>query len=169
MNILLTLMLLFSANAWAQEVPASWSFVILKSAHFDIVVNARQQDLGQFYAFKLEEAYDFLNPLFTDKPERTVVIINDKTDVTNGYATGIPYPHIMAYPVLAGPSESLGESGDWALELLSHEYTHILTFEPATGFMKYLRFVFGTIVSPNILLPRWWKEIGSRARITPRH
>ncbi len=158
MKILLTLILLFSGAAGAQEVPADWSFVILKTAHFDIVVNARQQDLGHFYAFKLEEAYEFLNPLLTDKPERTVVIINDKTDVTNGYATGLPYPHIMAYPVLPGPSESLSETGDWALELLAHEYTHILTFQPATGFMKYLRAVFGTVVSPNLLLPRWWKE-----------
>jgi hypothetical protein len=145
-------------SALAQEVPADWEFVILKTAHFDIVVNARQQDLGQLYAQKLESAYSFLNPLFTDKPERTVVIINDNTDVTNGYATPIPYSHIMAYPVLPGPSESLSENGDWALELLTHEYTHILTFQPATGFIKYLHYVFGTVVSPNLLLPRWWKE-----------
>ncbi len=158
MKILLTLILLFSGTLKAQEVPSDWSFVILKTAHFDIVVNARQQDLGQLYAQKLEAAYEFLNPLFTDKPARTVVIINDKTDVTNGYATPIPYPHIMAYPVLSGPSESLSESGDWALELLVHEYTHILTFEPATGFIKYLQAVFGTIITPNSLLPRWWKE-----------
>ena len=158
MNILLTLILLFSGVAKAQEVPADWSFIILKTAHFDVIVNARQQDLGQWYALKLEKAYEFLNPLFTDKPARTVVIINDKTDITNGYATKIPYPHIMVYPVLSGPSESLSESGDWALEFLTHEYTHVLTFEPATGFIKYLRAIFGTIISPNLLLPRWWKE-----------
>ena len=158
MKRLLILIFLFATAARAQEVPADWTFVILKTAHFDIVVNARQQDLGQYYASRLEKAYEFLNPLLTDKPERTVVIINDKTDVTNGYATEIPYPHIMAYPVLSGPSESLSESGDWALELLVHEYMHILTFQPHTGFMKYLHAVFGNIISPNMLMPRWWTE-----------
>lgn len=145
-------------GALAQEVPHDWEFVTLKTAHFDVIVNAKQQDLGILYAEKLEEAYAFLAPLFTDKPKRTIVIINDKTDITNGYATPIPYPHIMIYPVLPGPSDSLGETGDWALELLAHEYTHVLTFEPATGFMKPLRYIFGTIASTNLLLPRWWKE-----------
>jgi hypothetical protein len=154
---LLILVLNFK-KAYSQEVPAEWEFLTLHTAHFDVIVNARQQELGNLYAQKLEQAYEFLRPYFSEPPPRTVVIINDKTDVTNGYATKIPYSHIMAYPVLPGPSDSLSESGDWALELLAHEYTHILTFEPAGGVFKYLRYVFGTIVSPNILLPTWWKE-----------
>ena len=142
----------------ALEVPAGWKFKTITTPHFDVIYNAEQQELGELYARQMERAYALTSPIFTAMPEKTLVIINDKTDATNGYATRIPYPHIMTYPVLPGPQESLAESGDWSLELLIHEYTHILTFEPATGVFKTLRGIFGSIAAPNLLLPSWWKE-----------
>ncbi|WP_415062192.1 hypothetical protein [Bdellovibrio sp.] len=149
----------FSLHSYAQlEVPSEIQWKTLTTPHFQIIFNAKQQDLGLLYAEKLEKAYSQLRSYFRSLPETTVVIINDKTDVTNGYATRIPYPHIMAYPVLPGPTEGLADTGDWAFELLAHEYTHILNFEPANGVMKPLRAVFGNIIAPNILLPQWWKE-----------
>lgn len=156
--IRLTGFLIFPHFVFALEVQPSISWKTLKTPHFEVIFNAKQQDLGQLYAQKLEKAYHALLPYFRSMPETTVVVINDKTDVTNGYATRLPYPHIMAYPVLPGPEESLADSGDWAFELLAHEYTHILTFEPANGVMKPLRYVFGNIIAPNLLLPNWWKE-----------
>lgn len=148
----------FSARGLALEVPPRWKYKTITTPHFEIIYNAEQQELGDLYAKQMERAYKILAPIFSVTPEKTLVIINDKTDVTNGYATRIPYPHIMTYPVLPGPQESLSESADWSLELLSHEYTHILTFEPATGVFHILRWVMGSIASPNILLPSWWKE-----------
>ncbi len=157
--IVFTLIFLFVSVSNAQlEVPPDLKWKTLRTPHFEVIFNAERQDLGRLYAEKLELAYEKLQPYFTKKPEVTVVIINDKTDITNGYATRIPYPHIMAYPVLPGPEESLADIGDWAYELLVHEYTHILTFEPAGGVMQPLRSIFGTIISPNLLLPSWWKE-----------
>ncbi|XGC81399.1 hypothetical protein ACES2L_02730 [Bdellovibrio bacteriovorus] len=158
LSIALTGFLIFIQSAFALEVPPSISWKTLKTEHFEVIFNAKQQDLGHLYAQKLEKAYHALLPFFRSLPKTTIVVINDKTDVTNGYATRIPYPHIMAYPVLPGPEESLADSGDWAFELLAHEYTHILTFEPAGGVMKPLRMIFGNIIAPNILLPNWWKE-----------
>jgi hypothetical protein len=149
---------LFPSQSLSLEVPPEWKFKIITTPHFDIIYNAEQQDLGELYAQQMERAFALLSPVFSDQPEKTLVIVNDKTDATNGYATRIPYPHIMTYPVLPGPQESLAESGNWALELLSHEYTHILTFEPAKGVFSLLRGVMGSIASPNILLPSWWKE-----------
>lgn len=158
-SLLLTAFVFFSLSSHAQlEVPPELEWKTLTTPHFQIIFNARQQDLGLLYAEKLEKAYYELRSYFHSLPETTVVIINDKTDVTNGYATRIPYPHIMAYPVLPGPEESLADTGDWAFELLAHEYTHILNFEPANGVMKPLRSIFGNIIAPNILLPNWWKE-----------
>lgn len=148
----------FPSQSPALEVPAEWKFKKISTPHFDIIYNAEQQNLGNHYAQQMERAYDLLAPVFSVHPEKTLVIVNDKTDATNGYATRIPYPHIMTYPVLPGPQESLSESADWTLELLAHEYTHILTFEPATGVFRLLRGVLGSIASPNILLPSWWKE-----------
>lgn len=158
-KIVFTLILLIVSISNAQlEVPPAIKWKTLRTPHFEVIFNAEQQDLGRMYAEKLELAYEMLQPYFSKKPDVTVVVINDKTDITNGYATRIPYPHIMAYPVLPGPEESLADIGDWAYELLVHEYTHILTFEPAGGVMQPLRSVFGTIIAPNLLLPSWWKE-----------
>lgn len=149
---------LLTTTTFALEVPAEWNFKKITTPHFDVIFDARQQALGEEYARQAEKAFSILSPVFTATPERTLLIINDKTDATNGYATRVPYPHIMIYPVLPGPYESLSESGDWSLELISHEYTHILTFEPATGIFKALRGVFGSVLAPNLLLPNWWKE-----------
>ncbi|RYZ91149.1 MAG: hypothetical protein EOP06_07130, partial [Proteobacteria bacterium] len=156
--VLTTVMTFACLQSHALEVPAHWKFKTIHTPHFDVIYNAEQQELGQLYAEQIEKAYSLVAPIFTAHPEKTLIIVNDKTDATNGYATRVPYPHIMTYPVLPGPQESLGESGSWALELLIHEYTHILTFEPATGVFKTLRGIFGTIAAPNILLPSWWKE-----------
>lgn len=151
--------LLFPFFALAQlEVPAQIQWKTLRTPHFEVIYNAQQQALGKIYAEKLEKAYLELRLIFPSMRDNTVVVINDKTDITNGYATRIPYPHIMAYPVLPGPEDSLADTGDWAFELLAHEYTHILTFEPASGVMRPLRAIFGNIIAPNMLLPRWWTE-----------
>ena len=150
---------LLSNPAFAQRIGHSneeWK--IIKTEHFDVVVNAKQLDLGRYYAFVSEKAYKNLSQVFTHMTERMVIVVNDTTDVPNGYATRIPYPHIMAYSVVAGDHDSLSESGDWASILITHELTHILQFEPATGVYSYLRPIFGNVIAPNMLMPSWWKE-----------
>ncbi len=148
---------IFRANA--QRIGfSSDTWKTIKTEHFDIIFTAEQQDLGLYYAQVAERAYQNLQTVFTERPERTALVINDSTDASNGYATRLPYPLIMAYPVQINDHESLSEAGEWARELITHEMTHILQFEPALGFYKYIRPIFGTIVAPNILLPIWWKE-----------
>jgi hypothetical protein len=161
----------FPSQSMSFEVPPEWSFKKIATPHFDIIYNAEQQELGELYAQQMEKAFSLLSPVFSVQPAKTLIIINDKTDATNGYATRLPYPHIMTYPVLPGPQESLCDSGDWSLELLSHEYTHILTFEPANGIFKILRGMMGNVASPNILLPSWWKEglaVETESLLTPK-
>ena len=150
---------LISNPAIAQRIGHSdeeWK--TLTTEHFDIIVNAKQLDLGRYYAFVAEKAYQNLSKVFTHMTTRMVIVVNDTTDVPNGYATRIPYPHIMAYSVVAGDHDSLSESGDWASILITHELTHILQFEPATGVYTGLRYIFGNVIAPNMLMPSWWKE-----------
>lgn len=156
--LILLFALLFEGETHAQEVPAHWKYVTLRSAHFDLMVNAEQQELGVYYLGKFERAYSILRTIFTHAPERVTVVIADSTDQTNGYATRIPYPQIVLFPVLPNALESLGESGDWVLELCAHELTHVFTFEAVTGPFESLQSIFGTIMSPNLMMPRWWKE-----------
>ena len=135
---------------------------IIKTEHFDVIVSAQQHDLGLYYAHTAEKAYQNLSKIFTtnnQQPyEKIALILNDTTDIANGYATRIPYPHIMAYVVPVQEHDSISESGDWPRELITHELTHILQLEPATGFYTWLRPIFGNIIAPNMLTPLWWKE-----------
>ncbi|MFZ3228583.1 MAG: hypothetical protein WA160_00135 [Pseudobdellovibrio sp.] len=149
----------FTTNLFAQRIGSSTElWKTIKTEHFNIIFSAEQQDLGLYYAEIAEKAYQNLRTVFTEAPETTVLVINDSTDSSNGYATRIPYPLIMAYPVQVSDHDSLSEAGEWARELITHEMTHILQFEPAHGFYNGLRPIFGTIVAPNLLTPLWWKE-----------
>lgn len=130
----------------------------IETEHFVVVFDSKQQELGALYARFAEEAFTSAAPAFGLWPEKTVILLDDSTDVANGFATGVPYPMISAFPVLPTSLDSISDYGNWGLELLTHEYTHVLNFEPATGVMKPFRYLFGSIVRPNILLPRWYSE-----------
>ena len=156
---LASLIFCFSLNVNAQRIgryDESWKTI--QTPHFDIQVKSDQLDLGRYYAAAAEKAYANLAGVFTDMTTRVVIVVNDTTDIANGYATRIPYPHVMAFAVISGDHDTLSESGDWAEILLTHELTHIMQFEPARGFYTWLRPVFGSIVAPNMLMPSWWKE-----------
>jgi hypothetical protein len=154
-----SLILFFPETNEAQKiVPSEKTFLTLETPHFSVIYDAEQQSLGEHYAQQLERAYHFLKPKFQITPDKTTVLIQDTTDSTNGYATPLPYPHMVIYPVLPVSHEALGEMSHWSLEVLVHEYTHILSFYPATGFMRALKKIFGNVIAPNILLPRWWLE-----------
>ncbi len=150
--------LLLCTHVFAQVVDPSEKYRFLDTPHFKIVFNAQQQALAVHYSTQLEKAYAFLAERFSERPEKIVVVLNDNTDSSNGYATPVPYPHIMLYPVLPLLQEPLGEPSSWSLELATHEFTHILSFYPTNGFMYALKKVFGTIVAPNVLMPLWWLE-----------
>jgi hypothetical protein len=150
-------LLLFFSKANANLDPSiEWKKI--PTAHFEIIYDAKQYELARAYALRAEYIFSVLVPHLKDSPEKTVVIINDSTDLANGYATRIPYPHIMLYPAMPSSLDSIAEFSDWAYELLLHEYVHILSFEPAHGVVSTVRSIFGTIITPNMLLPRWWLE-----------
>ncbi|MBC7741099.1 MAG: hypothetical protein H7061_02800 [Bdellovibrionaceae bacterium] len=149
----------FNSISWAQRIGfSSEQWKVIKTEHFDVVFSAQQQDLGLYYAQVAERAYAQLATVFSFTTNHLVLVVNDTTDISNGYATRIPYPLIMAYTVQIGDHESLSEAGEWGRELLTHELTHILQFEPAEGFYRFLKPVFGNIIAPNMLMPLWWKE-----------
>lgn len=143
--------------AKAQVDPAiQWK--VLHLPHFELIYDAKHQELANIYADRLEDNLRFLNQYFEFIPKKTTVVLNDRSDLTNGYATPIPYRTIVSFPVLPGPLDTVGDYGDWARELTMHEYTHMLSFEPRRGLVKGLYYTFGSFITPNLFLPRWWLE-----------
>lgn len=130
----------------------------VRLGNFVLVYDSEHQELAEIYASRLLRLEKEINPLWPVVPAKVTVVLNDRTDLTNGYATFLPYPLIMLYPVLPSTQDSIGEFDDWAWELLVHEYTHVLSFEQRRGLAWGLSYIFGSILTPNALLPRWWLE-----------
>jgi len=139
-------------------LPSDIHWSQIETQHFVIIYDSKHQNLGEQYAQYAEEAFQSVSAVFGLWPDKTVILLDDTTDLANGSATGIPYPLIQAYPVLPTSLDTISDYGDWGLELLTHEFTHILNFEPTTGWVRPFRYIFGSIVRPNILLPRWYAE-----------
>lgn len=142
---------------------------VLETKHFEVIYHAPQKELALMYAFAAEESYKILSEVFSDLPKKTVLALDDGTDLTNGSATFLPYNWITIYPALPNPGESLDEYGFWPTSIMIHELTHIANFQPASGFYTPLLYLMGRIITPNALLPRWYLEglaVDSESRYT---
>lgn len=131
---------------------------VLNVDRFELIYDAENQPLAELYAERLKVMASPLQDYWQVFPQKTVFVLNDRTDLTNGYATYLPYPLIMIFPVVPGPTDTIGEYNDWAWEIGIHEYTHILEFSQRRGVVWGLSYIFGSIMTPNALLPRWWLE-----------
>lgn len=142
----------------AGAISPHWSYRVLHSPHFEIVHRDTQKELAKRYILAAEQAYELLVPIFKEAPDKTIVFLQDDTDGSNGAADFLPYPHITVYPVLPSTRDTIDGYGDWPLEMMVHEYTHILNMYPAHGIYTPFKYILGTIVRPNAVLPRWYLE-----------
>lgn len=141
-----------------QAPPPGEVFKQLKTPHFEVIYPADQLTLAELTASYLEQAHHLLSQSWP-APERTIpVVLRLQTDLPNGYAALLPYPHIVLYPMAPALQESIGEYQNWLFELTLHELIHIFTFEQRRGLAKNLKLIFGNVLTPNVLLPRWWLE-----------
>lgn len=154
LSLLITSVTLFGQQA----PPPAKSWQTLESARFQVIFDQNSQDLAEESLIALERAFTELSKHWRPPNRKIPVVLRLETDLPNGYATILPYPHIVLFPVAPGFQESIGEYHDWLYELALHELIHIFTFEQRRGLAKNLWYIFGNILTPNILLPRWWLE-----------
>ena len=64
---------------------------------------------------------------------QTEIVLTDQTDSANGSATALPYDAITLYVTAPDDMSPLGDVDDWYLELVTHEYTHILHTDHIAG------------------------------------
>ena len=155
---LLYCLLFLSFSAHSLKPDPSIRFGSLESQNFEIIFDRNHKNLAQRYLLAAEQAYELLLPIFKEAPTKTYIILRDDTDVTNGLANYLPYPHIVVYPVLPSTLDSIDDYGDWTLEMMVHEYTHILNLYPAHGIYRPLTWILGGVVRPTAALPAWYHE-----------
>lgn len=147
----------FSSTAYG-KVDYSKKWFTKESDHFQVIHNAEQGHIANKVLNYAELSYENLQSYFLQFPELTRIVLNDQTDLANGSATVFPYPLIKLNTALPSYETSIGEYGDWYYELILHEYVHILNMYPANSKFSILNSLFGSIMSPNMLLPRWSTE-----------
>lgn len=141
----------------------------LRTDHFDIIYGERQKPLAELYAAAAEKAFAVLVPIFGEAPPSLIpIVLADIIDLTNGSATFLPYPVISVFPALPTSDDSLAHYENWAYEVILHELTHIFSFAPAHGFYTPFKYLFGNVVRPAAIVPRWYME-GLAVEMESRH
>jgi hypothetical protein len=87
--------------------------------------------------------------------EVTEILLTDFTDEANGSATAVPFDTVRLFVTAPGDMSPLADHDDWQLGLITHEYTHILHTDNVSGIPSVINAVFGKILVPNQLQPRW--------------
>ncbi|MBI3755346.1 MAG: PD40 domain-containing protein, partial [Deltaproteobacteria bacterium] len=176
-KIILLLFLLFIFHASlsrAASIDTSFKFSTIETKHFSIHFHQGLEDVAQKAASIAENAHTILTSQFKWEPrEKTQMVLIDDSDFTNGWAEVLPYNTIYIEVVPPSIDTTIGEYEDWLKILITHEYSHILTMDPARGYSEITRSIFGKPIPggdpfsflvfiatapPNVFLPRWWHE-----------
>jgi dipeptidyl aminopeptidase/acylaminoacyl peptidase len=135
-------------------------FRTYRTRHFDIHAHQGEEALARRLTAIAEHVRSRFEATLGVPRGRVQVILVDQSDVSNGWATPLPYDTIEISAVPPIEEELIGNTTDWLELALTHEYTHILHLDRSRGFMDGVRRVFGRapLVFPNAFLPIWQIE-----------
>src|SRR3954447_23555293 len=111
-------------------------FRTTRTAHFDIHAHQGEEALARRLAVIAERVHARFEPVFGRPRGRVQVILVDQTDLSNGWATPVPYDAIEITAVPPPPESIIGNTTDWLEVVFTHEYTHVLHLDRTHGFMQ---------------------------------
>ncbi|MDQ6983766.1 MAG: hypothetical protein Q9M44_03530, partial [Ghiorsea sp.] len=156
------LLLLFSSSALAginHSSDLTWQSQ--ESAHFRVHFYEGEAELAKETLNIAEAVYQRLTPVFDWYPEaKTEIVLSDKMDVSNGFATPIPSNRITLFVSRPHSINSLEDHAGWLETLILHEFVHTLHLDKARRGPKNIRNIFGRALFafPNIYMPPWMHE-----------
>ena len=136
----------------------------MHTEHFDIHYHDPLALVARRVAAVAERAYATLTQLFGFEPGVTPgqshiqIVLTDDSDDANGSATALPFDTIRLYAEPPEDLSTLGDYDDWLSTIVSHEHTHILHLDQASGLPSILNAILGKVYMPNNVLPRWLIE-----------
>jgi Tol biopolymer transport system component len=172
--LVVLLLVLLAPCAYGARFDTSFEFSTIDTPHFSVHFHQGLEEVARRAATIAEEIHGRLAAEFLWEPaEKTQLVLADDSDFANGATTVIPYNAILLQIVPPSFDSTIGEYDDWLRELILHEYAHVLTIDPARGYSRLTRSVFGKplpggdpfsflmflgTAPPNVFLPRWWHE-----------
>jgi hypothetical protein len=133
----------------------------IETKHFRINYYSTEDEVAEHVATLAETIFDRLVPVVGWPPgtdAKTEIALTDQTDSANGSATALPFDAIQLYVTAPDDMSPLGDVDDWYLELVTHEYTHILHTDHIEGIPKLINRIIGKTLAPNQLEPHWILE-----------
>lgn len=132
-------------------------FRTISTARFDIHFHQGEEGLARRLAEFVEKAASDVDAAVGAAVGRVQIILVNQDDLSNGWATPVPY-NTIEISVAAPTVESvIGNSPDWLRLVFVHEYTHIAHLSRAGGWLNGLRRGFGRLplLFPNLYQPIW--------------
>ncbi len=149
-----------SAGATTPFDPAH-RFRTLETTHFSIHFHQGEEGMARRLAAIAEDVWRRLEPpLGVRPPPHTEVVLADWTELSNGFATPVPYDTVVVTAAWPSGAEFIGRTDDWLRLVFTHEFTHIVHLDRSEGWARAVRQVFGRLplAFPNVYLPEWQIE-----------
>ncbi len=139
------------------EPHLKWYTIV--TPHFKINFTEKNEAPARKVGAYAEEAYTTISDKFHYHPHgKTNIVVTDNYDDANGLTTVLPYKYINIRLTSPDPDQSLQLYDNWLRTLVMHEYTHIVHLDEYGGATTPLRYMFGSIISPNSATPGWVRE-----------
>lgn len=159
---ILTFTLFFISSAYAASPhDASLEWKTLESQHFLIHFHQGEQEIANELAAIAEQQHLRLTQALNWTPEhKTHLVLSDRYDFSNGWATPLPQNHMTLITRPPSDSGGLEDYSHWLEFVFIHEYVHILHTDMAKAAPGALRNVFGRLpfLFPHIFQPSWFLE-----------
>ena len=159
--VVVFIVLSFGSSAFAAtRYDPRLRFRTLTTSHFSIHFHQGEEAVARRLAVIAEDVFVRVSRQVGTPSGRVHVILVDQHDVSNGWATPVPFNTIEITAAAPSGESTIGNTDDWLRLVLSHEYTHIVHLDKARGWIGGLRNVFGRapILYPNLFLPLWQIE-----------
>lgn len=157
----LTLALLaIVARPSAAAFDPTLQFHAIETPHFRVTYHTGLEDVAQHVASTAEAIYDDMTKVMGHVPEadKTEILLTDTAESANGSATALPYNALRLLVTAPEDMSPLGDVDDWFLELVTHEFTHILHTDNIHGIPVLVNRIIGKQFAPNQIQPRWILE-----------
>jgi hypothetical protein len=150
---------LHSKNLYADRGDTAWEQLV--SPHFTFIVAKDQPRTLAYLESKVPQFefwYERFKTWFPEIPDSIPVLLDPRQTSHNGSAATLPFPRIVLNTAPPPWALDLGESGDYLSTTFLHELAHIAHLTHKSPAYQTLSQVFGEIIAPAGLTPRWLME-----------
>ena len=147
--------------AWASgRYDPRLRFQTIATTRFDIHFHQGEEAQARRLVMLAETIAADLDRTLGRPSGRVQVILVNQSDISNGWATPLPFNTIEISAAAPGGSSLIGNTDDWLRMVFAHEYTHIVHLSRGQGWIGGLRRVLGRmpLLYPNLYLPTWQIE-----------